>query len=116
MGSLPAPFKAFMDASGAFWAEQPWQDSLAAGFTVAMHPAGDKLGALQQLAIFAAQHGMLWIGQSGIGERALPGAGAINADGSWLGLTATEPPGKADARTARAFGARIAAAARRWAR
>lgn len=62
MGSASAPFKQFMDDSShrAFVA-QKWKDKVAAGFTNAASRAGDKLHTLQQLAVFAAQHGMHWV-------------------------------------------------------
>ena len=62
MGSASAPFKTFMDASSKVWAAQGWKDKLAAGFTNSASQSGDKLATLQQLAVFAAQHGMIWIG------------------------------------------------------
>ena len=62
MGSASAPFKAFMDASSKVWAAQGWKDKIAAGFTNSASQSGDKLATLQQLAIFAAQHGMMWVG------------------------------------------------------
>jgi multimeric flavodoxin WrbA len=37
-----------------------WQGKLAAGFTNSGGLSGDKLAVLQQLNIFAMQHGMLW--------------------------------------------------------
>jgi NAD(P)H dehydrogenase (quinone) len=37
-----------------------WQGKLAAGFTKFGGLSGDKLAVLQQLNIFAMQHGMLW--------------------------------------------------------
>ena len=122
MGGVTARFKAFMDETGNVWEAQPWRDKIAAGFTVGTNQSGDKLATRQHLAIFAAQHGMIWVGQSLIGPRPTPGAErGINADGSWLGLMATSstdksiliPPGDAD--TARAFGQRIAASVARWA-
>src|SRR5439155_14127707 len=61
MGSASAQFKQFMDATAAVWALQGWRDKLAAGFTHSAAPSGDKLGTLTQLAVFAAQHGMVWI-------------------------------------------------------
>jgi NAD(P)H dehydrogenase (quinone) len=62
MGSASAQFKQFMDASSqrAFFAQR-WRDKVAAGFTNAASRSGDKLQTLQQLAIFAAQHGMHWV-------------------------------------------------------
>ena len=61
MGSLSAAFKTFMEASSRVWGAQGWQDKLAAGFTCSASQSDDKLNALQQLAVFAAQHGMLWV-------------------------------------------------------
>src|SRR5512147_2127240 len=61
MGSASAAFKAFMDASAKSWAAQSWKDKLAAGFTNSASQSGDKLATLQQLAVFAAQHGMIWV-------------------------------------------------------
>ena len=62
MGSVSAPFKTFMDSTNAVWALQGWRDKLAAAFTHSAAPSGDKLGTLVQLAVFAAQHGMIWVG------------------------------------------------------
>src|SRR5262245_25837338 len=63
MGSASAAFKAFMDASSArAWATQAWRDKIAAGFTSSSARSGDKLNTLVQLAVFAAQHGMIWVG------------------------------------------------------
>jgi multimeric flavodoxin WrbA len=61
MGSVSAQFKEFMEATGAFWYAQKWKNKFAAGFTNSSTVNGDKLSTLQQLAIFAAQHSMLWI-------------------------------------------------------
>ncbi|KJK22598.1 NADPH-dependent FMN reductase [Burkholderiaceae bacterium 16] len=62
MGSASAPFKAFMDASAqTVFARNAWKDKIAAGFTNAASCSGDKLNTLQQLVIFAAQHGMHWV-------------------------------------------------------
>ncbi len=121
MGGVAAPMKAVMDASSDIWGDQPWADKIAAGFTIGSRFSGDKLATLQSLSVFAAQHGMIWVGQGIVGERGQPdGPRGQNGDGSWLGLMATSSPDKAvmiepeDAETARAFGARIAGAVRRW--
>lgn len=120
MGSVAAGFKTFMDTTGDIWAEQRWADKLAAGFTVATFPGGDKLSTLMQLSVFAAQHGMVWVGQDQIGapvDKANPG---INAGGIWLGLGATSSRDKTlmveqgDLDTAQRFGLRISRAVRRW--
>ena len=62
MGSASGPFKMFMDASSKPWFTQNWKNKIAAGFTNSASQSGDKLNTLTQLAIFAAQHGMIWVG------------------------------------------------------
>jgi NAD(P)H dehydrogenase (quinone) len=62
MGSASAQFKTFMDASSKAWYTRDWQDKIAAGFTTSASQSGDKLNTLIQLSIFAAQHGMIWVG------------------------------------------------------
>ena len=61
MGTVSAEFKAFMDKTSLFWANQPWKDKLAAAFTNSGSQHGDKLNTLVSLMVFAAQHGMNWI-------------------------------------------------------
>lgn len=62
MGSVTADFKQFMDASSKRWKNRTWQGKLAAAFTNSGGLSGDKLSVLQQLNLFAMQHGMLWSG------------------------------------------------------
>ena len=62
MGSVSAPFKAFMDASSKIWFSQGWKDKIAAGFTHSGSQGGDKFNTLTQLFTFAMQHGMIWTG------------------------------------------------------
>ena len=120
MGSASAPFKAFMDETSDFYLEQPWADKIAGGFTVGSYPAGDKLSTIIQFAVFASQHGMIWVGQAEIGGRLSEDQAEIDVDGHNLGLAATSSEDKeklidpGDAETARRYGARIARAAARW--
>jgi multimeric flavodoxin WrbA len=116
MGSVSGPFKVFMDASAKVWFEQKWKDKLAAGFTNSGGMSGDKLNTLQTLAIFGAQHGMVWVGQA---EAVVPDG--VNRLSSYLGLMAQsgnvppeQEPGPADQATGEAFGRRVAAATARW--
>jgi multimeric flavodoxin WrbA len=118
MGTVSGPFKSFMDASAKTWFEQKWKDKLAAGFTNSGGLSGDKLNTLQTLAVFAAQHGMLWVGQA---EAVVPGG--VNRLSSYLGamtqagnVSPEEEPGSADQATGEAFGKRVAHAAARWLR
>lgn len=121
MGSVAAPFKQFMDDSSDLWVDQRWANKLAGGFTVATFPSGDKLMSLSQMAVFAAQHGMIWVGQAEIGAPVNQANPDINAGGAWLGLAAQSSRDKSqlidagDLETARRFGHRIAGAAQRWA-
>ncbi len=124
MGDLSAGFRAFAEASAKPWYTQDWKDKLAAGFTVSGSYSGDKLNALNSLAVFAAQHGMVWV-STGL----LPGTAAgktgpddINRLGSFLGAmaqaenapaTETNPP-LGDHLTVRHLGKRVAQAAQRW--
>ena len=62
MGGPAAQFKALADATGERWIEQRWAGKLATGFTTGSCPNGDQGGTLGYLALFAAQHGMLWCG------------------------------------------------------
>lgn len=123
MGDVSAAFRAFAEASAKDWYAQAWKDKLAAGFTVSNSASGDKLHALTSLAVFAAQHGMIWV-PTGL----LPGSASgkvgpedVNRLGSFLGVMAqsenapadvTPPAG--DHKTIRLLGARVAEAARRW--
>lgn len=121
MGSASAQFKGFMDGTSAVWALQGWRDKLAAGFTHSAALSGDKLGTLTQLAVFAAQHGMVWIGLG------LPPTYVAtdspdddtNRLGSHLGAMAQSRPGggalpPGDLRTAELLGRRVAEASVRW--
>lgn len=62
MGSVSAPFKAFMDASSKVWFKQGWKDKIAAGFTHSGSQGGDKYNSITQLFTLAMQHGMIWVG------------------------------------------------------
>lgn len=62
MGSLTAALKQFMEQSSKRWLARTWQGKIAAGFTNGGGLSGDKLAVLQQINLFAMQHGMLWAG------------------------------------------------------
>jgi len=118
MGSVSAPFKAFMDASSKTWGEQKWKDKLAAGFTNSASQNGDKLNTLIQLAVFAAQHGMHWISLGLLpGNNSSKGSAEdLNRLGGYLGAMAQSnadvgadvAPPAADLRTAGELGRRVA--------
>jgi multimeric flavodoxin WrbA len=118
MGSVSAPFKAFMDWSSKAWFSRAWKNKVAAGFTNSGSQSGDKLNSLVQLAIFAMQHGMVWVGLD-----LLPGnnnsKGSItdlNRLGGFLGAMAQSnvdegpelSPIESDRKTAEYLGTRVA--------
>jgi len=125
MGSASAPFKAFMDATSKLWYRQTWKDKIAAGFTNSASQNGDKLSTLVQMAVFAAQHSMIWVGLGLLpGNNSSKGSPEdLNRLGSYLGAMAQSnadappdiAPPAADLRTAEALGTRVAKAAKRWA-
>lgn len=123
MGSASAPFKSFMDWSSKIWFAQGWKDKLAAGFTNSASQNGDKLNTLTQMAVFAMQHGMIWVGLG-----LLPGNNSskgsiddLNRLGSFLGAMAQsnsdaspeEAPIESDRKTAEHLGRRVALQVRR---
>jgi len=118
MGGVSAPFKAFMDASSAVWMEQGWKDKIAAGFTNSGSLSGDKLNSLVQLAIFAAQHSMIWVGTGMMPSSDAAGnygKGKLNRLGSFLGTMAQSDnappdvtPPQEDLDTASHLGERVA--------
>jgi len=61
LGSVSAQFKEFMDSSSKAWYAQKWRNKVTGGFTNSSGMSGDKLSTLMQIAIFAAQHSMIWV-------------------------------------------------------
>lgn len=118
MGGVSADFKRFMDASSAKWFTRTWQNKIAAGFTNSNSLSGDKLNTLIQLAIYGAQHGMIWVGQAESNTSPADNSGdvgAINRVGSYLGamaqsdnVSADQSPRGGDLETAVLFGQRVA--------
>jgi NAD(P)H dehydrogenase (quinone) len=119
MGSPSAVFKKFAEESVRAWADNlAWRDKIAAGFTNSKAMSGDKLNSLVDLAVFAAQHGMIWVGLDLYPGWAESTASIedLNRLGSWLGamaqsdadLSAEKAPPATDLRTAEALGVRVA--------
>jgi multimeric flavodoxin WrbA len=119
MGSPSWVFKKFAEESVRAWADNlAWRDKIAAGFTNSKAMSGDKLNSLVDLAVFAAQHGMIWVGLDIYPGWAESTASIedLNRLGSWLGamaqsdadLSAEKAPPATDLRTAEALGARVA--------
>lgn len=113
MGSITAEFKTFMDETSKRWYHRKWEGKWAAGFANSGGLSGDKLAVLQQICLFAMQHGMNWAGlplmPTGHGEEDL------NRLSSFLGLMTQsvnappeETPGPGDINTAIWFGEHLA--------
>ncbi|WP_228275233.1 flavodoxin family protein [Stakelama tenebrarum] len=113
-GALGWKMKRFFESTTKpIWSELKWAGKVAAGFTNSGTASGDKLGTLITQALFAAQHGMVWVNLD-----LLPGSGEdadLNRLGGWLGVMAQsddappeETPPEGDLKTARHLGRRVA--------
>lgn len=112
-GTISAKFKQFMeDSTRPAWMPQSWRNKVAAGFTNSGAQHGDKLNSLITMALFAAQHGMIWVGLD-----LFPGKtpDEPNRIGGWLGAMAQSDdaspevtPIKSDLDTAAHLGQRVA--------
>lgn len=122
-GLVSARFKQFMeDATKAAWTPQTWRNKVAAGFTNSGAHSGDKLNSLVSMALFAAQHGMIWVGLDLMpgNSRSNSSKDELNRLGSWLGAMAQSnmdegpevAPIGSDLRTAAHLGRRVAGIAR----
>jgi len=116
--------KKMVELEGKIAAIKVDRDKIAAGFTNSASQSGDKLNTLQTLAVFAAQHGMIWVGLD-----ILPGnnnsKGSVedlNRLGSYLGAMAQskadqgpeQGPIASDLKTAEHLGARVASITARF--
>jgi multimeric flavodoxin WrbA len=118
-GTVSARFKKFMeDSTRPTWLAQAWRNKIAAGFTNSGAQHGDKLNSLITMALFAAQHGMIWVGLD-----LFPGRSADerNRIGGWLGAMAQSDdvspelsPIASDLQTASYLGQRVAEVASRF--
>ena len=89
MGSLSAPFKAFMDATSHLqYVEKRWAGKIAAGFSNGASRGGDKQNSLVQLMTFAAQHQMHWVnlGLNYGNNRSYTNEDILNRDSYTLGM------------------------------
>lgn len=125
-GLLSAKLKQFFeDSTKKAWFEQKWRNKIAAGFTNSGAQSGDKLNTLISIALFAAQHGMIWVGLDLMpGNSSSKGrADDLNRLGSWLGAMAQSnsdeaaeiAPPESDLKTASYLGKRVAEITARFA-
>lgn len=90
MATLSAGMKAFFELTAPVWMEQKWSNKIAGGFTTASNASGDKVSTLQNMVMFAMQHGMIWVGLNLPPKAALPEfpGKTLNVHGIWLGVGA----------------------------
>jgi multimeric flavodoxin WrbA len=124
-GMISARLKQFFeDSTKAAWTAQKWRNKIAAGFTNSGAQHGDKLNSLVSMALFAAQHGMIWVGLDMMpGNSSSTGHESdLNRHGSWLGVMtqsntdqgADVAPIGSDLATAAYLGKRVALTASRF--
>jgi NAD(P)H dehydrogenase (quinone) len=118
-GLLSAKLKQFFeDSTKEAWTQLKWRNKIAAGFTNSGAHSGDKLNTLISMSLFAAQHGMIWVGLDLMpGNSSSTGsADDLNRLGSWLGAMAQSnsdegpeaTPPRSDLQTAAHLGQRVA--------
>jgi len=118
-GLVSAKFKQFMeDATKPVWRELKWRNKITAAFTNSGAQSGDKLNVLVSIALFAAQHGMIWVGLDLMpgNSSSTGGVNDLNRLGSWLGAMAQSngdqgpdaTPIESDLKTAAYLGQRVA--------
>jgi NAD(P)H dehydrogenase (quinone) len=123
-GMLSARLKQFFeDSTKAAWNDLKWRNKVAAGFTNSGAQSGDKLNTLVSMALFAAQHGMVWVGLD-LHPGNSGSTGSVkdaNRLGSWLGAMAQSnvdegpevAPPASDLATSTHLGERVASLALR---
>lgn len=119
MGGASAVFRTFVESTSQVWGDNMrWKNKIAAGFTNSGNMAGDKLHTLVDIALFAAQHGMIWVGLAEYGgwNTSKGSSEDVNRLGSWLGAMSQSnndegpdvTPCASDLRTAEVLGRRVA--------
>jgi multimeric flavodoxin WrbA len=118
-GTVSARLKKVMeDSTRTAWMPQAWRNKIAAGFTNSGAQHGDKLNSLITMSLFAAQHGMIWVGLDLFPGRSTEERNRI---GGWLGAMAQSDdvspdisPIASDLETAAYLGQRVAEVATRF--
>ncbi|CDR39153.1 CYFA0S03e00166g1_1 [Cyberlindnera fabianii] len=125
MGSPSAKFKEFMESSSGVYFRKLWKNKIAGAFTVGGSRSGDKLNTLTSLALFAAQHGMVWVPLAispGWNMSTQKEHEGLNTSGFFLGVGAqanvdqdgTTAPAEWDLKTGYAHGKRLAQIAKTY--
>ena len=124
MGGPAWQFKKFADASSKPWFTGKWKDKVAAGFTNSASMIGDKGSTISYFITLAMQHSMVWIGTGLMPSNKKDATrNDVNFLAGFSGALAQSPsdgsaeegPLPGDLETAKLFGARVAAYAKRTA-
>ena len=124
MGGPAWQFKKFADASSKPWFTGKWKDKVAAGFTNSASMNGDKGSTISYFITLAMQHSMVWIGTGLMPSNKKDATrNDVNFLAGFSGALAQSPsdgsaeegPLPGDLETAKLFGARVAAYAKRTA-
>ncbi len=124
-GLISARLKQFFeDTTKPVWRDLKWRNKIASGFTNSGAQSGDKLNSLVSMALFAAQHAMIWVGLDLMpGNSSSKGSAEdLNRLGSWLGAMAQSnsdegpevAPPASDLKTAAHLGQRVAEIAKQF--
>lgn len=108
MGTVSAEFKKFMDDSSKVWLQQKWVNKIAGGFTNSSSMSGDKQSTLIAMSVYAAQHGMIWVGAEYDSENDRFGSGLGAMAQSENAPASESNPPKQDLIRAENYGKRIA--------
>lgn len=126
IGGPAARFKQFIEQlAGEVWLKRLWTNKIAGGFTVSAGRSGDKLACLEQMVMYAAQLGMIWVPMriTGGNYSSKGSEEDLNRMAGYLGVMAQanidEPPElappPADIRTAELHGEHVATVTRQYA-
>jgi multimeric flavodoxin WrbA len=125
MGSPSAKFKEFMERSADVYFRKLWINKIGGAFTVSAGRSGSKVNTLVDLAVFAAQHGMVWVPLTippGYNMSTQKGEDCLNASGFFFGVGAqanvdqdgSAAPAEHDLKTGELYGTRLAQFAKEY--
>ncbi len=121
MGSYPWQFKKFADATSKVWFTMGWKDKVFGGFTNSGSLNGDKQVTLISMQTLASQHGGIWVSLGLPPSNTLAAKRTdVNNLGASVGVLVQSPTDAdasaipaGDLETARLYGERVAAVAKR---
>ncbi|MDZ5761095.1 flavodoxin family protein [Lyticum sinuosum] len=121
-GGCASQMRSFFEFTDQIFIQRLWKNKISAGFTHSGNLSGDKLSVLNEISIFALQHGMIWTGLDVISMfeildndaeiTGIPKKSILNRLGSWMGMMSSseynvDDLNEIDLNTAIYFGYRI---------